>query len=882
MMDCENAAAPNVPEEAAPAKAAPAKGKKKPTVEETYTKLTQHEHILQRPDTYVGSIEAVTGEMWVMDEAQMRMVHKKISYVPGLYKIFDEIVVNAADNKQRDKDMTELRIDIDREANRVSVYNNGKGIPISIHKEHNIYVPELIFGNLLTSSNYNDGQKKVTGGRNGYGAKLCNIFSKEFVVETADSEQGKKYKQTFKDNMMTKGKPVIKDCKDDWTRITFVPDLEKFGMTELDEDICDLFKRRAYDMAGCTHHTVKVYLNGRRITTNSFSGYTDLFLGPKVGGQPRVSEKVGDRWEVAVAASDDGFQQFSFVNSIATTKGGTHVAHVADQVVDKVLEHLKKKHKGMEKTIKPAHVKSHMKIFVNCLVENPAFDSQTKEFMSLKQSAFGSKCPLSDKFLKGMLDCGILESILTFAQSKQNKDMKKTDGKAKGRLTGIAKLDDANEAGGRNGNKCTLIITEGDSAKALAVSGLSVIGRDYYGVFPLRGKLLNVRDAPHSTIMNNKEISELKQILGLQQGKDYSDEAARKSLRYGHLMIMTDQDHDGSHIKGLIINFLHCYWPSLLKANDYLREFVTPIVKVTKAKSATPFFTLMEYEKWREEKGHAANGFQIKYYKGLGTSTSAEAKEYFSDLAQHELGFSWTGSHEAALIEKAFSKSQADQRKEWLRAYDPAVHIDHSESSLSYSDFIDRELIHFSNADNVRSIPSFVDGLKPGQRKILFACFKRGKAIMKHEIKVAQLAGYVSEHSAYHHGETSLAGTIVGMAQTYVGSNNINLLYPSGQFGTRIMGGKDAASSRYIFTKLPALTRLIFPPADDGLLNYLQDDGQSIEPQFYVPILPMVLVNGADGIGTGWSSSVPNYNPREIVDNLRRMMGGEPTEPMTP
>ena len=258
----------------------------------------------------------------------------------------------------------------------------------------------------------------------------------------------------------------------------------------------------------------------------------------------------------------------------------------------------------MEKTIKPAHVKSHMKIFVNCLVENPAFDSQTKEFMSLKQSAFGSKCPLSDKFLKGMLDCGILESILTFAQSKQNKDMKKTDGKAKGRLTGIAKLDDANEAGGRNGNKCTLIITEGDSAKAraqtarplaglwrartpprppcahpqphnprspprappgprglrpltltlplsqaLAVSGLSVIGRDYYGVFPLRGKLLNVRDAPHSTIMNNKEISELKQILGLQQGKDYSDEAARKSLRYGHLMIMTDQDHDGSHIK---------------------------------------------------------------------------------------------------------------------------------------------------------------------------------------------------------------------------------------------------------------------------------------------------------------------------------------------
>ena len=224
----------------------------------------------------------------------------------------------------------------------------------------------------------------------------------------------------------------------------------------------------------------------------------------------------------------------------------------------------------------------------------------------------------------------------------------------------------------------------------------------------------------------------------------------------------------------------------------------------------------------------------------------------------------------------------ADQRKEWLRAYDPEAYVDHSSDSLDYSTFIDKELIHFSNADNVRSIPSAVDGLKPGQRKILFACFKRGKSMIKNEIKVAQLAGYVAEHSAYHHGETSLAGTIVGMAQTFVGSNNIALLHPAGQFGTRLLGGKDAASPRYIFTKLPVLTRLIFHPADDALLEYQEDDGQAIEPKHYVPILPMVLVNGAEGIGTGWSSSVPNYNPREIVANLRRLMADEPQQPMHP
>jgi DNA topoisomerase-2 len=585
---------------------------------------------------------------------------------------------------------------------------------------------------------------------------------------------------------------------------------------------------------------------------------------------------------VAIAPSDDGFQQFSFVNSIATTKGGKHVDHVAEQVVDRLLEFIKKKHKGMDKVLKPMHVKNHLKLFINCQIENPAFDSQTKEFMTLKQSAFGSKCAPSDKFFKDVQSCGVIDSILAFAQSKQNKELKKTDGAKKARLTGISKLDDANEAGGRNGHMCTLIITEGDSAKALAVSGLAVIGRDYYGVFPLRGKLLNVRDAPHSTIMNNKEISELKQIIGLQQGKDYSDPASRKTLRYGHLMIMTDQDHDGSHIKGLIINFLHVYWPSLLHSGDFLREFVTPIVKVSRNRQSTPFFTLMEYEAWRRSLGGAASAYTIKYYKGLGTSTSQEAKEYFSDLPRHELTFEWEGEVASELIERAFAKSKADERKEWLRGYNPAVYVDHSLATISYSDFVDKELIHYSNADNVRSIPSVVDGLKPGQRKIMFACFKRGKSLIKNEIKVAQLAGYVSEHSAYHHGEQSLASTIIGMAQTYVGSNNLPLLHPAGQFGTRLQGGKDSASPRYIFTKLPALTRMLFHPDDDALLDYLQDDGMSIEPMFYVPILPLVLINGSDGIGTGWSSSVPQHNPRDVIANLKRMMAGEEPHLMSP
>ena len=291
-----------------------------------------------------------------------------------------------------------------------------------------------------------------------------------------------------------------------------------------------------------------MHLNGAKLKVDNFQKYVELYVGPKLGGAPRIFEKCGERWEVCVAASDDGFQQVSFVNSIATSskEGGTHVKHVTDQVIAKVRETLKKKHKATEKVVKDNQIQSYVKIFVNCLIENPAFSSQTKEKMTLAPGKdckkFGSSCDLSEKFFKEAVNgCGILEKVLARGMEQHNKTLAKTDGKKKARLTGVAKLDDANEAGGKNGYKCTLIITEGDSAKALAVSGLSVVGRDHYGIFPLRGKLLNVRDAPSTTIANNKEITELKQIIGLQQGKDYTDPAALKSLRYGHLMIMTDQ-----------------------------------------------------------------------------------------------------------------------------------------------------------------------------------------------------------------------------------------------------------------------------------------------------------------------------------------------------
>ncbi|XP_073319241.1 DNA topoisomerase 2-beta isoform X2 [Pagrus major] len=862
------------------------------SVERVYQKKTQLEHILLRPDTYIGSVEPITQQMWVFDE-DIGMNQREITYVPGLYKIFDEILVNAADNKQRDKNMTGIKITIDPESNTISIWNNGKGIPVVEHKDEKMYVPALIFGHLLTSSNYDDDEKKVTGGRNGYGAKLCNIFSTKFTVETACKEYRHSFKQTWQNNMSKTSDPKIKFFDgDDFTCVTFQPDLDKFKMEKLDKDIVALLTRRAYDVAGSCKG-VKVSFNGKKLPVTGFRSYVDLYVKDKLDetgvALKVVNETVNDRWEVCLTMSEKGFQQISFVNSIATTKGGRHVDYVVDQIVAKLIEVVKKKNKAGV-SVKPFQVKNHIWVFVNALIENPSFDSQTKENMTLQTKSFGSKCLLSDKFVRAATNCGIVESILNWVKFKAQTQLNKKCSSVKhSKIKGIPKLDDANDAGGKHSSECTLILTEGDSAKSLAVSGLGVIGRDRYGVFPLRGKILNVREATHKQIMENAEINNIIKIVGLQYKKSYDDPESLRSLRYGRIMIMTDQDQDGSHIKGLLINFFHHNWPSLLK-HTFLEEFITPIVKVTKNKQELAFYSIPEFDEWKKQTDNYKT-WHIKYYKGLGTSTSKEAKEYFADMEKHRITFRYSGAEDDAAITLAFSKKKTDDRKEWLTNFMedrrqrrmhglPEQYLYGTQARhLSYNDFINKELILFSNSDNERSIPSLVDGLKPGQRKVLFTCMKRND---KREVKVAQLAGSVAEMSAYHHGEQALMMTIVNLAQNFVGSNNVNILQPLGQFGTRINGGKDAASPRYIFTMLSPLAKLLFPAMDFNLLKFLYDDNQKVEPEWYIPIIPMVLVNGAEGIGTGWACKIPNYDPREIVNNINRLLNHQDPLPMLP
>lgn len=866
------------------------------SLEDIFQKKTPLEHILLRPDTYVGSINLEEfSDLYVLSADSQRMEQRPLTIAPGLYKIFDEILVNSSDNKQRDpKGMDQLRVEINSDEGWISVMNTGKGIPIHEHSKHNVFIPTMIFGHLLSGSNFNDAKKKTTGGRNGYGAKLTNIFSSKFTVETADTERGLRFRQTWTDNMTKVGKactyPYDK-TKHEFTKVTFYPDLAKFGMTKLDDDIVALMTKRVWDIAGTTDKTLRVYLNKDRVPINDFKQYCRMYLPSDES--KFVYEQVG-RWEVAAAPSSRGFQQISYVNNINTAHGGTHVWHVMEKLYAAVRTNKKlaKLHANL--------IKSNVFIMVNALVENVAFSSQTKLQLTSNVAAFGSRCDLSDKFGPKLCSAGLTNQVLRLVRfEEEGEASKNTDGKKKSNVN-IEKLDDANDAGSDDSQHCTLILTEGDSAKTLAVSGLGVVGRDRYGVFPLKGKLLNVRGASLVRAMKNVEITHLKQIMGLVQGRVYTAENIHE-LRYGHVMIMADQDVDGSHIKGLVINLFSVYWPSLLKIPGFLQEFITPIVKMSKGKISHNFYTVPECNEWIAEIGEdEAARWNTKYYKGLGTSTSKEAKEYFRDLDRHVIDFIHAGENDDKLLEMAFVKggdkipnlfdpegsagtllTASDVRKVWIDKYmGPDTFLDQNTDSITYEEFINKELILFADAANQRAIPSIMDGFKPGQRKIWFSCLKRK---LKREIKVAQLAGYVGENAAYHHGEMSLVQTIIGLAQNYIGSNNLNLLVPAGQFGTRLSGGKDAASGRYIFTKmtLPIATHL-FSEHDFPLLDHLTDDGQSVEPLWYAPTIPMVLVNGTSGVGFGWSTNLPSYNPRDIIRQINRLLNGETLEEIMP
>lgn len=852
-----------------------------------YQKFTHIDHVINRPDMYIGSITNTKIKTYTVVEKEKEekeekgeekinstLITEKESVInQGLLRTFIEPLSNVIDNVWRSKEadikFSKIKVDVDKENGQITILNDGMTIPIK-ENDNGEYIPTMVFGTLLTSSNYDDSEERKTSGTNGVGVKCTNIFSTEFKVTICDTATEKKFVQTWTENMKNPSKPKVTSfkAKNGYTEVSWKPDLQKFKMDKLSDDMVSMFHKYCVDTAMITK--IPVYFNDKKVTIKTLSDYAKMYHDSEPVNILKIET---DDSEVVITPNEDRESDnkiISFVNGIETKMGGVHV----DEWIESILKPLVDKLNGKktEQKLSIRDIKPFFNFFINCNLTNPRFTSQEK----IKLSSPKVKAHVEAKHINSISKWSIIEDVKSIIKSKEINILKKAE---KGRsYKAIEGYDKAIKSGTKDSKDCTLILTEGMSARTFAIFAISskipVFGkssREYFGVFPLRGKLLNCMNASATSISNNKEITNIIQILNLKHGVDYSDDTAFENLNYGRVICLGDSDADGYHINALVYNFFYSMFPSLLKRKTPFFSFMrTPILRLINKKKSIPFYSLNEFEKYK--KTNKIDG-TLKYYKGLGTSSNDEIKDSFGKKVV-QLAYD---DHTKDTMEKAFNNKLADKRKEWIEAYTKSEPKDHSEYSIKVdstldemkaTDFIDNELILFSVEDCNRNLPHLMDSLKESQRKILYACFLKNLSHKTKEIKVAQLAGFVSEKTAYHHGEQCLFDTITKMAQNFVGTNNINLLQPIGQFGSRL-SSNDYASARYIFTKLEKITRSIYREEDDCILSKNYDDDQEIEPKFYVPIIPMILVNGGCSIGTGWSCNIPNFNVKDIISYVK-------------
>lgn len=625
---------------------------RKKSIEQTYQKKTHREHILDRPDTYVGSTEKIESSMWIADpnKEEILIYKEDITYIPAFIKLYDEILTNASDHAIRTGKVTYIDIKIQKDI--ITITNDGPGIPVQKHKEEKIWIPELIFGHLLTSSNYDDAEQRIVGGRNGLGAKLTAVFSNEFKIKTADGK--KQYSQTLEGNLEKIKRCRLGDSTENYTEISYSPDYSRFNIDGIDDSHLFLMYRRAIDVAAYLK-TVNVIFNGKAIPIlNKIEDYAALYNLPS---EDIIADKLPNGWEYCLSMSDENSEQVSIVNGITTYNGGTHVNALSNDLVNKIKEKLER-----NRTVKITNndIKNRLFLFLRCAIPNPTFNTQTKELLTSRINR--NDIDISNTYINKVCKSEIVLKIQDWLDAKEKAAIASMNrNKTRKNKLNIKKLEDAKYAGTTKSKDCFLFLTEGDSAKASVLSGISKIGREFFGIFPLKGKIMNVRDEKVGKIIKNEELKNIFTILGLTPGK----EAKMEDLRYGGLIAMTDSDSDGMHIRGLIINLFHYFWPNLLK-DGFLYEMNLPLQVATKKNERKEFFSLNEYYIWKRK--NESTGWKIKYYKGLGSLTGSDMVDYFSRIEKYLVQYDFDSDAED-LINISFDKSKSDERKDWLSEF---------------------------------------------------------------------------------------------------------------------------------------------------------------------------------------------------------------------
>lgn len=881
-----------------------------------YSNLSYNQHVRLRTGMYVGSKEMTENNIWIVDKETDTLIKKTLKYSIANYNIIDEIIVNSIDHIHRTVNIKgknkcdTIKLDFDKETGIISVYNNGEGIIVEKHEGNDYYIPEMIFSKEMSGSNFStDNTEKISAGMNGSGSKITNILSKSFEIETSDLKNKLHYYQKFENGNEIKNPPIItklskvdKDKKDPYTKVTFLLEYELFDSKGYNDDIANvleqlLYTRMNYVSVYCGSK-YKIYYNDELITKHSLYDLSKLLIDDEDIIKCQLynkNDKKLNSFDINICIYDcqDGQEAISFINGLYVSNNGSHLQYINKLILDNLKNKLEKKLQGKIK-ITPKLISNYLFVFFSGNITSPDYKNQSKTELSVSQIRFKDYI-FDDKVYKQIWSKLEVEFDRIYLDkiSKENVTKKTT------KLKGIDKYRGADKAGSSEGYKCTLCIPEGDSAETTLKNGLTSnkeLGYKYYGLYNISGVPLNVRKEittreikkngkieyiidKKRKLMDNERINSLIKVLNLNYSYSYDlteeGEKEYKTLRYGKVLIAVDFDVDGlGQICGLILNFFNIFFPNLLKRN-VIKLLSTPLIRAyptKKGKFIEEFYNIAEYNEWI--KHNNTSEYKIKYIKGLATHSNMEIKHMFKRIENNVYTFIADDNCDENF--EIYFGNDPDKRKVILanetiyKEDDQEIDYKNKKISCSYQLNINTKEFQLDNIQ--RKMPHIIDGLNQSRRKVLAGSIKKFKQ-SNSSVKVFQLGGYIAETMSYHHGSDSLNKTIINIAQNFAGARNIPLLLPLNQFGSRFKGGSDAGSARYIDTKLnKPVTDLLYPHIDNDLLEYNIIDGQIAEPKYFVPILPMAILESVSLPSSGWKIETHARDINQVIKNVKNLI----------
>lgn len=882
-----------------------------------YENLSYRDHVRLRTGMYVGSKETTENTLWVLNKDSNELEKQVLKYSIAMYNVIDEIIVNGIDHIQRTSAIKgknkcdTIKLNFNKDTGLISVWNNGEGIIVEKFKDQDYYIPEMIFSKEMSGSNFSSNDSKISAGMNGSGAKITNILSKEFIVETTDLKNKLNYYQKFEDGNLIKNSPIInkltkveKDKKNPYTQITFLLEYTLFDKKGYTTDLANvlekiLYTRMSYVSVYCGSK-YKIYYNEEELQTKSLYDLSKLLLDESDIIKCQLFNKNDKKLNpidinIGIYDCQDGQESIAFINGLMVNQG-THIRYINKLILENLKTKLEKKLKDKVK-ITNKLISNYLFIFFSGNLTNPDYKNQSKSELSVSET----------RFKEYEFDAKVYKQIWAkleteFDRIYLDKISKENVTKKTSKMKGIAKYRSADRAGTAEAYKCTLVVPEGDSAESCVRNGLTsnkALGYKYFGIFNIQGVPLNVRKEidikeikkngkieyiidKKKKLMENERINSLIKVMNLNYSYTYDltkkGEEEFKTLRYGKVLIATDADVDGlGMICSLILNFFNVFFPKLLE-RQVINIFSTPLIRAyptKKNKYIEEFYNIEDYNEWSEKIN--TNDYKINYIKGLAGHSNMEIKYMFEEFNKNIYKFEL--DEKATDYFEIYFGTDADKRKVILAGEEEYKEDDYKakykNKIISCSHQLNTNTKEFQLDNIQRKMPHIIDGLNPARRKVLAGAIKKFKQ-SNNTIKVFQLGGYIAEHMMYHHGSDSLNKTIINMAQNFAGSRNIPLLLPIGQFGSRYKGGDDAGSARYISTKLnKPVVELLYPSADNDLLEYNIIDGELAEPKYFIPILPTVLLEDIALPSTGWKIEVYARDIDQVINNVKNLIKDE-------